>query len=58
MCLEVDPSKCVALPINIPQSLLDSIQDKFGFSWNSGTLQNLGIHLDPSLRLMYTHNYP
>lgn len=56
--LGVNPSKCVAMPINIPKPLLTNIKDKFEFSWSNGTLQYLRIRLAPSLKWMYTHNYP
>lgn len=56
--LGVNPSKCIAMPINIPQPLLTTIKDRFGFSCSTGTLQYLRIRLAPSLKLMNTHNYP
>lgn len=56
--LRVNPSKCIAMPINIPHPLMASLRDRFEFSWNLDSLQYLGICLAPSVRQMYTINYP
>lgn len=58
MGLGVNPSKCAALPIHHPQPLLTTLKDKFKFSWNHNSLQYLGITLAPSLKQIYSLNYP
>lgn len=54
----VNQSKCIALPINLPQPLLNTLKTKCEFTWSSGTLPYLGIRLAPFLKLIYMHNYP
>lgn len=43
--LGVNPSKCVAMPINLPHSLVSSLKSRFEFSWNMKSLQYLGVRL-------------
>lgn len=54
----VNQWKCIALPINLPQPLLNTLKTKCEFTWSSGTLPYLGIRLAPFLKLIYMHNYP
>lgn len=56
--LSVNPSKCSALPIHLPQHLLTTLTDKFKFSWNHTSLQYLGVKLAPSLKQLFSLNYP
>lgn len=45
--LGVNPTKCSALPIHLPQLLLTTLKEKFKFTWNHISLQYLGIKLAP-----------
>lgn len=56
--LGVNPAKCSALPINIPQHTLTTLKDSFDIALSDSTLQYLGIRLAPSLQAMYNANYP
>lgn len=56
--LKIDHDKAQAMNISLKESTLSTLKQSNNFIWHTEVLPYLGINVTPTLRALYSKNYP